>query len=111
MRDKNGGGEPIKLYCKHICKWYANVTKFPVQLSYASFRKERINLVWWYMPTIPALEKLRQEDHEFESSPGYIVNSRTTWAIEQDPISKKKKKPKRKKMKARQREENKSDKN
>jgi hypothetical protein len=20
MRDKNGGGEPIKIYCKHICK-------------------------------------------------------------------------------------------
>jgi hypothetical protein len=33
--------------------------------------------VWWYMPVIPALGKLSQEDHEFEDSLSYIVNFRT----------------------------------
>jgi hypothetical protein len=29
--------------------------------------------VWWYTPVIPALGKLRKEDHEFEASLGYIA--------------------------------------
>jgi hypothetical protein len=29
-------------------------------------------LVWWYTPVIPALRKLRQEDHKFKVSLGYI---------------------------------------
>jgi hypothetical protein len=28
---------------------------------------------WWSMPVIPALGKLRQEDHEFKASLGFIV--------------------------------------
>jgi hypothetical protein len=28
---------------------------------------------WWYMSIIPALGRLRQEDHELEASLGYIV--------------------------------------
>jgi hypothetical protein len=31
--------------------------------------------VWWCTPVIPALGKLRQEDHEFEASLDYIVRS------------------------------------
>jgi hypothetical protein len=31
------------------------------------------SLVWWYIPVIPALGRLRKEDEEFESSLGYIV--------------------------------------
>lgn len=27
--------------------------------------------VWWHTPVIPALEKLRQEDHKLEASLGY----------------------------------------
>jgi hypothetical protein len=38
--------------------------------------------VWWYTPVIPALGKLRKEDHEFEASLGYIARA----------VSKKKKK-------------------
>jgi hypothetical protein len=30
--------------------------------------------VWWYMYIILALRKLRQEDHKFEASLGYIVS-------------------------------------
>jgi hypothetical protein len=29
--------------------------------------------VWWYTSVIPALRKLRQEDHEFRASLGYMV--------------------------------------
>jgi hypothetical protein len=29
--------------------------------------------VWWYMSVIPALGRLRQEDHEFSVSLDYIV--------------------------------------
>jgi hypothetical protein len=36
----------------------------------------------WYMSIIPALRRLRQEDHQFEDSLGYLVSSR--------PVSKKK---------------------
>jgi hypothetical protein len=32
------------------------------------------------MPIIPALRKLRYEDHKFEASLGYIVSSRASWA-------------------------------
>jgi hypothetical protein len=34
---------------------------------------------WWFMPVILALERLRQENHEFESILGYIVSSRGAW--------------------------------
>jgi hypothetical protein len=40
------------------------------------------------MLVIPALGKLRQEDHhQFKTSLGYIENSRSAWATKQDPIS------------------------
>jgi hypothetical protein len=28
--------------------------------------------VWWYIPVIPALRRLRKEDYKFEASLGYI---------------------------------------
>jgi hypothetical protein len=31
------------------------------------------NWAWWRMPKIPALGKLRQKDHEFETSLRYMV--------------------------------------
>jgi hypothetical protein len=30
-------------------------------------------VVWWYTSAVPALGRLRQKDHEFEVSLGYIV--------------------------------------
>jgi hypothetical protein len=36
-----------------------------------------------------ALWRLRQEDHKFETSQGYLSSSRSTWALWWDPISKK----------------------
>jgi hypothetical protein len=38
---------------------------------------------WWYMPAIPALRRLRQEDHKFSDSLGYT----------KDPVSTNKQKP------------------
>jgi hypothetical protein len=32
--------------------------------------------MWWFVAVIPALEKLRQEDLQFQASLGYIQSSR-----------------------------------
>jgi hypothetical protein len=32
-----------------------------------------LDLEWWHTPVIPALRRLRQEDHEFEASQSYMV--------------------------------------
>jgi uncharacterized phage-associated protein len=37
-------------------------------------------LAWRHRPIIPALWRLRKEDHEFEVSLGYIASSRSAWA-------------------------------
>jgi hypothetical protein len=37
---------------------------------------------------IPALGRLRQEDHKFKVSLGYTVNSSPAWAIYGDPVTK-----------------------
>jgi hypothetical protein len=31
--------------------------------------------MWWYMPVILALQRLRQEDQEFKTILGYVVRS------------------------------------
>jgi hypothetical protein len=31
--------------------------------------------VWWYVPVIPALGKLRQEEPEFQASLGYMIRT------------------------------------
>jgi hypothetical protein len=40
------------------------------------------------MPAIPALRRLRQEDHWLEASLGFIVSSRPAWGTGQDPLLK-----------------------
>jgi hypothetical protein len=32
-----------------------------------------ISLLWGYMPIIPALRRLRQEENKFEASQGWII--------------------------------------
>jgi hypothetical protein len=49
---------------------------------------------WWYMPLIPALQRQRQVDFEFEASLVYKVSSRIATAIQRNPVSKKIKKKK-----------------
>jgi hypothetical protein len=36
-------------------------------------KKKKRSGAWWYTPIIPAFRRLRQEDHEFESSQHYII--------------------------------------
>lgn len=48
---------------------------------------------WWLVPMILLLRRLRQENCcGFKINLGYIVSSRLSWAIEEDPLSEKKKK-------------------
>jgi hypothetical protein len=35
-------------------------------------KKNEGDRVWWYTPVIPELRRLRQEDHKFKVSLGYI---------------------------------------
>jgi hypothetical protein len=35
----------------------------------------RHSRAWWYIPVIPALRKLRQEDHKFDARLGYEILS------------------------------------
>jgi hypothetical protein len=50
------------------------------------FLKKLESQAWWHTPVIPALRRLREEEHEFEVRLGYIIR----------PNLKKKKKEKRK---------------
>jgi hypothetical protein len=38
---------------------------------------QNLSQAWWYTAVIPAFRRLRKENHEFQASLGYIVNSRT----------------------------------
>jgi hypothetical protein len=35
--------------------------------------EEKMNRAWWYMPEIPTLMKLKQEDPEFQASLDYMA--------------------------------------
>lgn len=41
----------------------------------------KICLSQWYLPVSPGLRRLRQEDHEFNASFGYMTNFRLVWVI------------------------------
>ena len=51
---------------------------FPV--LYPSIEQEQgaqLEPAWWFIPVIPSLKRLRQEDHfELESSQGYLASTR-----------------------------------
>jgi hypothetical protein len=38
----------------------------------SNFKSFCVILAWWYTSVIPALRRLKQEDHEFKTSLGYI---------------------------------------
>jgi hypothetical protein len=43
---------------------------------------------WWFMPIIPAVGRLRQEDHEFQASLGVIARSRLkTIKVGNNPVA------------------------
>jgi hypothetical protein len=44
---------------------FINLDKYTFSIS------DSWNQVWWFMPVIPALRRLRQEDGEFHASLGY----------------------------------------
>jgi hypothetical protein len=44
--------------------------------------------VWWYVPVIPALWRLRQEDHEFKASIDYATAQRSCQRKEKESVRK-----------------------
>jgi hypothetical protein len=40
-----------------------------------SFSREPLDWVWWFTPVIPALRRLRQDNHEFKVILGYVTRS------------------------------------
>jgi hypothetical protein len=46
--------------------------------------------VWCYTPLSPAFGRMKQEDHMFSVSMDYVVICRPAWAIQWDPVWKKK---------------------
>jgi hypothetical protein len=46
--------------------------------DYLEVKKYLSCQAWWLMPVIPALGRLRQEDHEFKASLGYLEILRET---------------------------------
>jgi hypothetical protein len=41
-------------------------------------QRHKISQVWWYMSTILTIKRLRQEDHEFKATLGYIAKGSFT---------------------------------
>jgi hypothetical protein len=56
---------------------YKHMSSSLLSLFRSIIRKQTINQMWWSMPEILALGKLRQKDHKFKDSLGYIIGSRT----------------------------------
>jgi hypothetical protein len=42
--------------------------------GYTVYKNTWRNQVWWCTPVIPALRRLRQEDHELKASLNYIMS-------------------------------------
>jgi hypothetical protein len=55
------------------CKGAGWVLVMWVACVWRIHQKVCLNWAWWFMPIIPALERLRQEDCEFQVSLGYIA--------------------------------------
>ena len=43
--------------------------------------------MWWFIFVILALERLVQEDHEFEASRNYMMISSLVWGVTMHPVS------------------------
>ena len=65
------------------------------------FKKSRRGRAWWSTPLIPALRRQRQADFWVRGQPGNKVNSRTSRAIQWNPVSKNKNKNKQTNKKSR----------
>jgi hypothetical protein len=83
---KFSGQKVSKGYQRGYINWWALITLKHIiedlRLSwqrefYKTLRKNRwesdLSQRWWHMPIIIALRRLMQENHEFETSLGYVV--------------------------------------
>jgi hypothetical protein len=77
-------------YCKKK-KWIINKNKNFVEVADTHHGSKFRTQVWWCMPIISALWRLRQENWKFEAIHhlGYHPSSRQVWATEWDPVTKK----------------------
>jgi hypothetical protein len=52
---------------------FEDTPKTPIPINEGLSYKEYLSQAWRHTPVIPARQRLRQEDHEFEASLGYIA--------------------------------------
>jgi hypothetical protein len=57
-----------------VCFWEGNQTSFVLPIPFQAVRKYvHRRQAWWCIPVIPALKRLRHEDHELQVSLGYVT--------------------------------------